>query len=1096
MAPGVLLVQTEGAEGEVEVTNNNGSPGGDGATAGCNEEVSGGDQSKDEHKCNGSSSSNSNSSGIGNGGSRADSPGYFTLSDSDGGSNPGTESPQNNGLGNRQQQQQQQVYKIFRSANHCGTPNIQGKSALPRKSSTPPTTLSNGGAKRGGGSEPTPKRKSASPSDWRTPTPSSSSGASNKSHTPPRPSPPKNYKRYSSEDDNDLLVPPRPPPPLSYTSTLPPPVPKKLKSKSPKPLQLPQQQQQQMAKPKRNSAPLVSVGRPLPKPQPLQVQSPSVMRMLTAPAKGEKLATAAAKRESPPRTFLKAFQQANEGQQARPSGGRRASNPVTGRVRSNGVSASVGVKKSVSPTKDVTPAAATATPSSSRHAPSPRVSPAKQRAPASDPRNRKSSPVKETPPPPPKIPAARIESKSKSKVKPPQYSKASESSLVSKKAAAAPRETERKASPQAKKSSSSSSSPLRAARNFLSRKNETINATEQQEASRKKSLRKNSTASSSTSLTASSDSRFSSSAVIPGGGGSPKKAKQERTERGNARSLKEARRKSDGDSGRSVKSLSGAAMDKIRAKRDSFKRGRNSGKIEGKKTTDDTVRNGQKDEEEGDDVLRIPPVHDLIRYYEGGKGSPVVMRDSCDLDAEDGAASSRPTTAVSGQSHLSGVSNLSQLTQLSQLSDLGAAELLDSSGSMRYLSVTEIDVVLDQYVSDMMGFARGAIGEEVETPRNSWAPTSRELVSMLEERKGKEENEERRRSVQEIIDKIERAANDDNNNKGTPGSSTADCDVSKSSDVINNNTIDHHHYVNFSPVSNRPFAENPPSISEALVRPPPRTKKKAVTPDPTEDDLSHGVFTEVSFAGSFVSKTSSSPAPSIKTRTPTPPPPPPPPSRPPIPSPRTKRKARKEQLLLEHKERGRQMLSDIIKSRSAGCVPSASAGAAASELTRSSSSGLSSTTGLDCLNELCTLSRTVERDIMGRKKETEKVEEEEKASSSSLEEQKTEVQSMHERTFLLGGRHGWGRLPSCPEDEEEKRGVGDENREGEVKKSGRSIKGSRELRKKTTLFFSLIFSRTFSTFSCLFGSAMIHEAFSLPSFFLLLFSPPPFTRLC
>ncbi len=104
------------------------------------------------------------------------------------------------------------------------------------------------------------------------------------------------------------------------------------------------------------------------------------------------------------------------------------------------------------------------------------------------------------------------------------------------------------------------------------------------------------------------------------------------------------------------------------------------------------------------------------------------------------------------------------------------------------------------------------------------------------------------------------------------------------------------------------------------------------------------------------------------------------------------------------------MLTDILPSRSSGCCPeemrSEAASAAAGKISISSS-----TTGLDCLNELCTLSRKVERDILGRKEE--EVEEEKDPS----EEQRKELQTMQERTFLLGdaGR-GWGRLPSCPQD--------------------------------------------------------------------------------
>ena len=53
--------------------------------------------------------------------------------------------------------------------------------------------------------------------------------------TPPRPSPPKLARKSQTPERRSLIdepLPPKPPPPLSYTSTLPPPVPKKITSKN------------------------------------------------------------------------------------------------------------------------------------------------------------------------------------------------------------------------------------------------------------------------------------------------------------------------------------------------------------------------------------------------------------------------------------------------------------------------------------------------------------------------------------------------------------------------------------------------------------------------------------------------------------------------------------------------------------------------------------------------------------------------------------------------------------------------------------------------------------------------------------------------
>ena len=154
---------------------------------------------------------------------RPDSPGgYFTLSDSDGGSNPGTESSSMDDL-ELPSHSKNSMYKMY----------TRGRSEPPRGSS--------GGSERSSlGSEPP---------------------------APQRPSPPKT----ANEDDD---TPPRPPPPLSYTSTLPPPVPKKVNKR----INPPNGRRFNPPPP-----PLTHFGpktKPLQRVQPLQIQSPSMIQML------------------------------------------------------------------------------------------------------------------------------------------------------------------------------------------------------------------------------------------------------------------------------------------------------------------------------------------------------------------------------------------------------------------------------------------------------------------------------------------------------------------------------------------------------------------------------------------------------------------------------------------------------------------------------------------------------------------------------------------------------------------------------------------------------------------------------------------------
>ncbi len=809
---------------------------------------------------------------------RADSPGYFTLSDSDGASNPGDKStpppPQND--------PPQQVYKIFRSSNHI--PNIND-----RKTVSAPQSCRN---------SPT-KSEQSSRLSWRTPTPASG----NKSKTPPRPTPPKNYNNNNNNSDDEDVLPPRPPPPLSYTSTLPPPVPrKKIKSKSPKPHQHYHNHANQVAKQKRNSAPVISSNisnnnnnnKSLQKPQPLQVQSPSVIKALTTDKNNSSAKNSKTKRDSPPRTFVQAFQRANNNNgKTRPqllnnNNNKKSSTALTAKVsvRTNGVTATPSVGTDT-PTKAIT------------HKPTTSNLPDRKSIPRASQIPKRVAPTNNT-----KRPSITSKISIRSSDTTSNASKKSSISIGGK-----------SPSPLPKKSPS----PLQTARNFLTRKNATINSKEQKEAlSRKNSI-----------SSQSSDMKPSSSTVsitLALKRNSPKLVKKFSSEK----SL-DSKTKKVSDSTKSAdKSLSKTALDKLKAKRDSFRKRTLVKKQDAQQKASSEPPQGDDDgKEKEEERMQIAPVHDLIRYYEtNGKDTPTTPMSS---------AAATPTSRLSG---------------LTQLSQLGAAELLSECGnnaSMRFLSVTEIDV-LDQCVNDMMG----SLSKDVATPRNSWTPSSQELVKLIKERE-----------------------NEDNSQM----------------------TIDE---------------------SSSTVMPPPRSKKKhfilstAPTPDPTEEDLSRGVFTEVSFAGSFVSQSlASSPAPSLVSTATVPPPPPTENSelsmkKPPIPSPRTKRKARKEQLLLEHKAMGKKTITDILKSRSSSSVPDK----------LSSSSGNSYRNGLDCLDDLCTMSRKVERDIYQRRHFENILHNNNEIVSDNKSGQGDVIQDLHERAFLgEDSDKVWGKIPRCQEEE-------------------------------------------------------------------------------
>ena len=185
---------------------------------------------------------------------RPESPGgYFTLSDSDGASCIG---PDPSHDPDEPPKIVHHMYKIFRS------PASTSLSESPPRSLTPKSE--------------TLLQRSRSETPPRRPAVTRDSSVRN-SKTPPRPSPPKLTAARSRDEE----TPPRPPPPISYTSTLPPPVPKKLGRSS---------LNGQNGAVKRNETPsrYVSVvaptprSKPLQRVQPLQIQSPSVIKMLTS----------------------------------------------------------------------------------------------------------------------------------------------------------------------------------------------------------------------------------------------------------------------------------------------------------------------------------------------------------------------------------------------------------------------------------------------------------------------------------------------------------------------------------------------------------------------------------------------------------------------------------------------------------------------------------------------------------------------------------------------------------------------------------------------------------------------------------------------
>ena len=123
------------------------------------------------------------------------------------------------------------------------------------------------------------------------------------------------------------------------------------------------------------------------------------------------------------------------------------------------------------------------------------------------------------------------------------------------------------------------------------------------------------------------------------------------------------------------------------------------------------------------------------------------------------------------------------------------------------------------------------------------------------------------------------------------------------------------------------------------------------TKTPSEEDLLKGVFTEVSCAGNVIKTKEEIVKEAFK----------------PVPSPRVKRKARKEQMLLEHKEMGRHALSVAIQQLKQ--EPPSTTITNGSDLQHQTSmipkeeEDDDDDDGLQCLDDLCTQSRHIEKEL-------------------------------------------------------------------------------------------------------------------------------------
>ena len=755
---------------------------------------------------------------------RPESPGgYFTLSDSDGASN--LESSSSDDL-HHATSPPRSLYKIYKSSHN-----------VVRSSSEPPIDYG---------------RK-----------------------TPPRPVPPKTRLIEAIDED----APPRPPPPLSYTSTLPPPVPKKMGTRRSGSLILHQGR-------KPPPPPLSNTNnkeRPLQRVQPLQIQSPSMISMVlnqtnnsnnhqqprtshsnmnnnnlksTLPkyhhqkqsssssmSDGDNnsidgnIAPVMVRKPKEPVTFVKTFQKATA------SSSLKAERPKQRSVSSASAYGSVKLESTARKKKAASIGSTTANSSSNAHSTEKRLS-----APST---------------------ASEVAG----------YMKPTKNAILRQNTDMGPSSSSMTSRPssskKANKSPAASSNDENAsslhhskARRSLSRSSSSVSdkscSCEDISVSSSVSTKKKKKSSSSSSSNKSKDmneNHHSTSKM--------KRLKQSVTE-GLKRSASEVPRRSP----------------KLRSKANS------SNSSPSSKATK------AKSQEDGlNDCVKLKnPIQTLIKFYDEGMKTkkepitttnnnvkPVVLEEKEAVDPRNST-----TTTSTSSCHLSQLSQLSMDKLQSWFTNPMTMNSLDKD-----LSVTEISI-LDQYVTDMISFSQGALSE-IKSNKNEISNSNisvQDVVSLVDVQRAKIQD------VEDITD----------DPKADHDSKSAKCES-----II---------------------------IEDCKA--------------PSEEDLSKGVFTEVSCAGNVVkTKEQEIVKEAFK----------------PVPSPRVKRKARKEQMLLEHKEKGHQALSLVMKQLNNNNIINVQDASADNDCKQTADKKCKQTDedqdGLQCLEDLCVQSLQIEKELNG-----------------------------------------------------------------------------------------------------------------------------------
>ena len=344
------------------------------------------------------------------------------------------------------------------------------------------------------------------------------------------------------------------------------------------------------------------------------------------------------------------------------------------------------------------------------------------------------------------------------------------------------------------------------------------------------------------------------------------------------------------------------------------------------------------------------PIHSLIKFYETSKPKMVVLEDKDDL--------CKDVKRVSNSSHLSQISQLSADKIQTWLS----SPISQTAAAPDY-KLTEINV-LDKYVTDMISLADVTL-KDVSSDCDSQSSEDKYPRVIMKSPKFIRKTTESMKLLQKNVKnhsdkKVDKSTQSPKMAKKSPQlvRKITESEPQKSPKMddkkskLSRKTCESPKVtrkcqksprVNYTEIKSDVETSAKSEGGEITTQEPKLKPQITVIEDkvPSEEEINRGVFTEVSCSGNVKKQAISTQQQSL--------------TLPPTPSPRVKKKARKEQMLLEHKEMGHHAISLALKQLKQ--VDKKSENHIPAELSKEDA------IGIQCLNDLCSQTQFIQVDI-------------------------------------------------------------------------------------------------------------------------------------